>query len=160
MSRTRRGVETYTLGYTFKVDGIVYVGRDDVPEDFYKEYSSLNRDITIRYQRANPKNSEIFEEGLSERHNDIDWLHGGFIVGSGFMGLLWLREGAVGLFPWIRGRLLAMKGKLTPPSLPVVSRKGARQEIEDLRELKKLLDDGCITKSEFESKKQELLGRV
>lgn len=156
---SRRRVETYTINYRYSVEGQDYTGSDNVPKAFYQDYDLFNRPIKVGYEASNPSNSEIAEPALPENHNDINWGHGIFILGSGFTGLYLLRDGARGASAkiWIGIEYL---GRRITPLYSSLTKKRAKREFRDLRELKILLDDGCITEREYAAKKKELLNRV
>ncbi len=156
---SRRGVETYTINYRYTVEDQDYTGSDDVPKSFYQDYDFFNRPIKVGYEKSNPSNSEIAEPDLPENHNDLNWGHGIFILGSAFTGFYLLREGARGLFAKIRIGVEYLRIRMSP-LYSSLKMKRSKREFRDLRELKTLLDDGCITEQEFAAKKQELLNRV
>lgn len=157
--QSRRGVETYTIRYRYRVGGREYSGSDNAPKSFLGGYYFSAKPIMVRYEVSNPSNSEIGEPGLAKNHNDITWESGIFMVGSALAGFYFLHTGLPGIFTKIRFWIIHRLRTILSFRFSL-SRYRTKGIFRDLRELKNLLDEGCITESDFKAKKKELLNRI
>jgi len=156
---SQKGINTYTIRYRYRVDDKDYTGSDDVPKDFYRRYGALRGPINICYEASNPSNSELSHLALPENHNDINLPHGIFMLATAFGGIYFLRQGSKGVFTKIQIPIMYFCSRVTKRACTLTCSR-SKSEFRDLRELKKLLDDGSITEAEFVAKKQDILKRI
>ena len=162
-TKYKNGSKYHTLKFSYEVDGKTYRKSSSVPNEIFDKYASefifFEQDIPIRYLPKDPEVHELRDLARIKKDGGVNWL--GILLPFAFAltGLVFLAESQ-------KLRSIIAFFRATKKSVvdfnfrTVLQRSKSRNTTMVLRELKKLEEDGIISSSDFDRKKEDILNKM